>query len=261
MKSKFSMVVLFLCSLAVVAQQQRRELHGRVKSGDAVLPGLFVINNITGAETKTDSKGNFTLLVKPGDRIAVYGKSIEVREFAISEASLRDNPYILSVEISTAELEELKINYISAESLGIVPKGQKQYTVAERRLKTAGEFKPTFMFLLMGGISMPLDPIINAISGRTKMLKKNLATERKEFGIEGINSIYTPAQITEKLHIPAELVNGFVFYAVEDPECAEAIRVKNNELVKLRLMVLAEKYLKLQQGDAVPQQTTQTSRP
>lgn len=258
MKSKLSIAVLFLCTLAAFAQQQRRKLHGRVISGDAVLPGLFVINNITGTETKTNSQGNFTLPAKPGDRIAVYGKNIQVRVFTISEASFKDNPYVLSVEISTAELEELKINYINSESLGIVPKGQKQYTVAERRLKTASEFKPSLMFFLMGGVSLPLDPIINAISGRTKMMKKNLATEGREFSIEGINDIYTPAQITEKLHVPEELVNGFIFYAVEDPECAEAIRVKNNELVKLRLMVLAEQYLKLQQEGTATQQTIQT---
>lgn len=39
---------------------------------------------------------------------------------------------------------------------------------------------------------------------------------------------------------------SFVYYAIEDADCAEALRTKNNDLIKLRLMVLAEKYMALQ---------------
>lgn len=239
-------LLLFLLITTAALAQQRRPLQGRVIAGDYVVTDVFVMNKYSGVETKTALHGEFTLQARPGDRIAVYGKNIEVREFVISEASFAQKPYLLEVEPKGNELQEVVINDINPESLGLVPKGQKQYTPAERRLKTASEFKPNFMFLLMGGIAFPLDPIINAISGRTKMLKSSLATEREEFNMAKLEGIYTPQQIIEKLHIPSELVNGFIFYAVEDPECIEALRVKNNDLVKLRLMVLAEKYLALQ---------------
>lgn len=252
-------VFLFLLTITAAFAQQRKPLLGRVIAGDAVVPNVFVINKYTGVETKTSAYGDFTLPARAGDRIVIYGKIIEVREFEISEASFNQKPYLLEVDPKGTELKEVVINKISPESLGLVPKGQKQLTVAERRLKTASEFKPNFMFLLMGGIAFPLDPIINAISGRTKMLKKNLATERKEFNIDKLNNIYTPEQITAKLHIPEELVNGFIFYAVEDPECAEALRVKNNDMVRLRLMLLAEQFLALQKENPEPPADIQPS--
>jgi len=250
MKSKLLFFLLLVCDMAFA--QQRKPLDGRVLAGDAYVVGVFVINKHTGIETKTDGNGNFTIPARPGDRITIYSPQIQVCDFVISEASFNEHPYKVAVEPKATELNEVVIVDMNPEKMGLVPKGQKQYTVAERRLKTASEFKPNFMFMLMGGISMPLDPLINAISGRTKMLKKNLATEHKEFAIDKINGIYTEQQIISQLKIPAELVQGFVFYAVEDPDCAEALRLKNDALVKMRFMDLARTYLALQKEASPP---------
>lgn len=236
-------LLLLLYTVTAFCQQ---DLYGRIISGDMAVSGVFVINKRTGAEVKTDNNGYFTLSVKPGDRIALYGKSVEVREFSISEAALKAKPYELEAELKATVLNEVKLSRINPETLGLVPKGQKQYTPAERRLKTAGEFKPNFLFMLGGGISMPFDPIINAITGRTKMLKKNVAAEQKEGLISKFGNLYTEEQISRTFGIPPQLVNGFVYYAIEDADCAEALRTKNNDLIKLRLMVLAEKYMALQ---------------
>lgn len=236
--------LLLLLSLSLTAQESL--LHGRVISGDARVPEAFVINKTTGAEVKTDGLGNFILAAKPGNRVVVYSPAIEVREFLLSAASFAESPYLLEVQQKATELSEVTVSRINPETLGIVPKGQKQYTVAERRVKTAGEFKPEWMMLMMGGISIPVDPIINAITGRTKMLKEALATERREFNLVKIGNIYTPQQITTQLHIPEELVEAFIFYAAEDADCLDALRKNNKDFAKLRLMVLAEKYLSLQ---------------
>ena len=240
--------ILLLITTAVFCQECKT-LQGRVMSNGALVSGVFVINKVTGTETKTDGKANFSLPARNGDRLVVYSTGTEVREFVINDESFKDMPYVLEVKTNAYELTEVVINDINPESLGIVPKGQKQYTVAERRVKTAGEFKPTFMFFLGGGIAMPLDPIINAISGRTKMLKKALATERKEFAMERLNGIYTEEQIVNELKVPREYVQGFLFYAVEDPDCAAALKAKNNALAKLILMTIAQKYNKVIQQE------------
>lgn len=247
-------IIAFFALYSASAQQ---DLHGRVISGDMVVPGIFVIDKRTGAETKTDGQGYFTLAAKPGDRIVVYGKQIEVREFIVTESSFAQNPYLMEAELKGTELDEVTVTHINPETLGLVPKGQKQYTVAERRLKTASEFKPAYYFLLAGGISMPFDPIINAITGRTKMLKKNLKVEGKITGVDKLGDLYTEDRIVRDFNIPAELANGFIYYAVEDAECADALRRKNNEMVKLRLMVLAEKYMALQKDTAEPETVKQ----
>jgi hypothetical protein len=230
----------------------QQDLHGRVISGDMVIPGIFVIDKRTGAETKTDGSGYFTLPAQPGGRIVLYGKTIETQEFVVPESAFAQNPYVMEAKLKGTELGEVTISYINPETLGLVPKGQKQYTPAERRLKTASEFKPKLDFepkiisTIMIGISAPFDPITKAISGQTKMLKKSLKVEGKINDIDKLADLYTEEKIIQEFGIPAALANGFMYYAVEDTECADALKKGNKEAMKLRLIFLAEQYLKLQ---------------
>ncbi len=236
-------LILFL-SLPVLSQQ-RQPLQGKIVTGDMAVYGVFVINKNTGAEVKTDATGSFTIDVRDGDKLAVYSTNISPREFAINAQTFLEVPYVMEVTLNATELKEVVINNVSSESLGIVPKGQKRYTPAERRLRAASDWDPTIGLGTMAGVGVSLDPLFNMISGRTKMLKRDLASERKEFDIKKINGIYTEDQIINELKIPEEYVEGFLFYAVEDAQCSAALKGKNNELAKLQMMVLAEKYIKL----------------
>ncbi len=245
MTGRLCYLILFFAAAALA--QDRQALNGKVLIGDDPGAGLFVINNKTGVETKTAGDGTFSIPAKPGDKIAVYSDRIDVREFAISAESFKENPFIVSVNYKAYELEEVEINKyknIDAESLGLVPKGQKQYTVAERRLKTAGEFKPIMLLGIIAG-GMPLDPVINAITGRTKMLKKALATERKELMIEKVNGLYTEAEIMSEFGIPEEYVNGFIFHIVEDAEFTEALKADTTDRAGFLMIGLAAKYLEI----------------
>lgn len=244
MKSKLLYLCLLLFPIAVFAQQ-RQLLAGKVTIGGDAGTGLFVINSKTGEETKTDSNGNFSINAKPGDRLAVYSSKTQTREFVISENTFRESPYLMRVDYKTYELEEVEINKyrkINSEALGLVPQGQKQYTPAERRLKTAAEMKPIFFLGALGG-AIPLDPIINAISGRTRMLKGALATEKKELLIEKVNGLYNEDEIISGFDIPKEYVNGFIFYIVENEEFADALKSDSTEHAKFLMGTLAKEYL------------------
>lgn len=77
-------------------------------------------------------------------------------------------------------LEEVFIqskSEFTALSLGIIQKEIKPPSPYERQLYTAGDFKPIHLLSLLGG-SLQVDPIINAISGRTKRLKKYIQFEK-----------------------------------------------------------------------------------
>ena len=239
------LLYLLLCISISAFCQERKPLQGQVISGESAIVGVFVINKATGTEVKTNATGNFTIAARNGDMLAVYGTGITARDFAISTATFAEQPYVMEVVINAYELKEIVIDKITPESLGLVPKNQKQYTPAERRLKTASDLDPQMGIGTMAGVSVSADAIINAISGRTKMLKKALETENKEFAIQKLNGIYTEEQIINELKIPAEYVQGFLFYAVEDADCAAALKTKNNELAKFKLIGLAVKYNKL----------------
>ena len=227
--NKLLSILLLLITLPALCQE-RKNLPGRVVSGELAVEGVFVINKATGTEVKTDSKGDFTIPARAGDKLAVYGAKTEVREFAISEMSFKEVPYVISVEVKAYELQEVVVegSAVTSKSLGLVPEGQKTYTPAERRVYTATE---------------GTDAIFNAISGRTKMLKKAAETEKKESVIELLNGLYTDREITYEFKIPDDNVRDFIFYAAEDTEIAKAVKGKNESLVKLLMIDLARKYL------------------
>lgn len=235
------LLITFLLS-SVLAAQERRELYGRVTAdeGGQPIPGIYIINTVSGVETKSAADGTFRIDARPGDVLVVYSTATVVREFKVNPGFFEDRPFIMSVSFKPYELEEVVISKdlnLSAEALGIVPKGQKVYTPAERKLYTAS----------CGGIGsiVGLDQIINAISGRTAMLKKARETEIKEFLIEKIGNIVSEQELIEDYKIPGELVRGFVFYIVEDNDFGTAVSQKNNSLARFLLTGLSQKYLKL----------------
>lgn len=243
LKKMNKLLYLLLFITLPVFAQERKPLQGRIMVGDAVVNDLFVINKKTGSEVKTKDRGDFTIDAKNGDVLVVYSNRTEVREFTVSELSFTDVPYIMSVNAKSYELNEVVINQtVTSESLGLIPKGQKRYTPAERRLKTASDFQPSLFLPPSPGIGIPTDVIINAISGRTKMLKKALKTEGKVYAIEMINGLYTEQELRDELLIPAEYTQGFIFYAAEDATCAAALKSRNDDLAKLTIANLALKY-------------------
>ena len=187
MESKFkSLAIKPLCLMLLLISpytysQENEKLHAKVISyGDAV-QDVYVINKRTGSEAKTDNNGLFILEVRIGDELAVYSPKIVSRNFTVNKQWFDEIPFVLSVDQQFYELEEVVIeNRITSESLGLVPKGQKRYTPAERRLKTASEMKPLWLAGIgAAGGAVPLDPLINALTGRTRMLKTALETEKK----------------------------------------------------------------------------------
>ncbi len=222
--------------------QDRATMLGRVVANDNGVGGVFVINKTAASEVKTDYKGYFNLTAKAGDRIIVYNPQIIVREFTLTDDSFKVSPYIITVSYNAYQLEEIVINNdINAESLGLVPKGQLRRTVAERRLYTASAMKV--------GTVIGLDPIINAISGRTRMLKRAYAAEKQEMVITNTAGLYTDEEIVANYHLTQEQVAGFRYFLAEDQDFTTALKSNNKTYLDFLMMELAQKYLKLQADD------------
>jgi len=120
--------------------------------------------------------------------------------------------------------------------LGIIPKAQKSYTQAERRLTTAGS----------GHLNpMGLDPILNLFSGRTAMLKKELEVETKEFLLLQLDNVYDKEFFVKNLKIPEENVKGFQYYIVENTSFVSILKSKNKSMTTFLIGELALKYNKI----------------
>jgi len=242
MKSR--LLLLFLCVGTVVKAQDKKALEGKVISGNTAVAGVFVINKRTGTETKTETNGIFNLYARPGDRIAVYSENIAVREFVLSERSFSEHPYLLEVEQTANELDEVVVQgkSLDAEAMGLVQEGQKQYSVAENRKRANRIFRAN------QGLSISGDAIANRINGKSRIIKQNVNTAEKIQGANNLKALYTPQEITDNFGIPANYVEGFIFYAAEDPDCLKALKAlkaNNRKKVKPHLQNLASEYIKI----------------
>ncbi|MCY1217178.1 hypothetical protein D9M72_290800 [compost metagenome] len=142
----------------------------------------------------------------------------------------------------TNQLDEVVIteySNINAVDLGILSKPAKVYTPAERKLKTATDLNLSIGF----GAIFSLDPIINAISGRTKNLKNQLKVERKELLIKRFQELYEDDYLINTLKIPSENVKGFQYYAIENAQFIKELNNKNKQMMNFLLGQLATKYI------------------
>ena len=120
--------------------------------------------------------------------------------------------------------------------------GQKKYTAAERKLQTATALNPTASAGTMAGGSISADPLLNFFSGRTAMLKKEVAVEKKEFFMKLLENMFSLDHFIDRLKIPADYVKGFEYYAIENDKFTAILNSKNKTSTEFLLGELAVKY-------------------
>jgi hypothetical protein len=98
---------------------------------------------------------------------------------------------------------------------------------AERKLHTATGLNATANAGGMAGGSVSADPLLNFFSGRTKMLKKEVAVEKKEFFMKLLENMFSLDHFVNRLKIPTEYVKGFEYYAVENDKFTVILNSKN----------------------------------
>lgn len=231
--------------MLAIAQQQVR-LRGKVVSDSIAIPSVTVMNLVTEQVVQSNAQGEFSIDAKEDDLLVFSHLNYEYKRRLIDSDDLKKGAITVKLIYKPTELEEVVIlRDINPEDLGLVPKGQKKYTVAERRLKQAGEFKPMAMIGMVAGLSIPVDPIINAITGRTKMLKKDVKTERKERFLAKVGSMYNTEYFTDRLRIPSDYVEGFKYYIVDDINFTTALESEKKPRIDLEITQLAQKYNEL----------------
>jgi len=240
---KYIHIILLFVSQIVVSQNDSI-IKGKIIVETNDNEGITIVNISNKTNTISGKGGYFKIKAKVNDTIMFSAIHLVGKKHIITKKDFGKDLLFIKLEIYTRHIQEIMVTNaddITAESLGLVPKGQKKYTPAERRLKTAGDFNGQFGLNTAFGI----DPLINAISGRTKQLKAELEVERKEFLQYKINTNFDSEYIMNQLHIPEEYVQGFVFYIVEDEELKNAAKAKNKTLISFRMSALAVDFLKL----------------
>lgn len=242
-------VTLLLCFFSVFAFSQKPKLiQGRITVKDAKLSGVRVVNLMNERETFTDDQGRFEIIAKPDDLLVFSAEFLDYMRKIVEEEHYSKGSIDVEMTSKILALDEVEIkNYdqINAVSLGILSRPAKQYTPAERRLRTATGLYPSLYAGTMAGGSIGLDPLMNWISGRTAMLKRALKAEEKQMLLQKLEYYYTDEFFTNKLQIDSLYLSSFKNYAVYDAILIDAIESKNKARMDFNLYRLASDFKKL----------------
>ncbi len=224
MKQTLSLFLLgFFVNQGAIAQSI---LKAKIIAESQNLEGINVVNLNTGINAITEKFGYFSIKAKPNDILLISGIQINETSITLKQSDFNDKLFFIRLNPKINTLDEVVIkNYFT----GISTKGIKTYTPAERRLNEA-----------RSGIG--IGQLINAISGRTEMLKKELVVEKKQFLKQKLETLYENNFFTDVLKIKTEYVEGFKYFVLEDEKIASSVKDQNKSVTTLLLIEMAEKY-------------------
>jgi hypothetical protein len=231
--------IFFWCTTELFGQSNIAVgCHGKVIADMSNLEAIYVINLKTENATITDKEGYFYIKAVVGDSLLLSSVQFKSVKKVITAQDVQSNLFFVKMSPIMNELKEVVIKRptVSAESLGIIPYGQKKYTPAERKLATAssGRLNP-----------LGLDPLLNYFSGRTAMLKKELEVEKKEGYLVQLENLFDKNHYVNTLHIPSDYVKGFLYFAVENPKFTRVLKTKNRTSIEFLMSELARQYLEI----------------
>ena len=236
--------LLFL--LASIGYSQNTTLEGTVK-GEESLENIHVINLSQKLYTTTNEKGVFKIEVVKNDTIVFSSVQYKSLKHIVTEDNITNKTLDINFEVLVNELPEALIGFtltgdivkdiLSSDSkrtidfydVGIPGYKGKLKTKSERILSEATS----------GGGLIPLNPILNGISGRTKLLKKRVELEENTKLMNAIRNRLSEVFFKEN-ELKEELRADFFYFCAEDPTFKK--RCESSDLEALKF--IKEKYTK-----------------
>lgn len=235
----FFLLFVFL-STSVFAQAQNRlvQINGKIKADSDDIESVTVQNLRSGAATITDSNGRFQIQVRLGDTLVLSAVQFKTKQFVYDQSfrgvtsieipmdsfvnelkGVTLQPFGLSGRIST-DIDSLAIEGPTAASLGLPNANIYIPTKNERMLYEATS----------GGGLIPLNPLLNALTGRTKELKNQVRLERKNRTLDLIIKRYEQLLFEDQLGIKKDDVRRFLYFCEADSLFASTLE-KEDEIL------------------------------
>ena len=225
-------LLLLLTQLSFGQKAVSKEIFGQIFERSTSVDAVNIVNNTTQVAAVSDANGMFSIVVKEGDVLVFSAVNLEGLKHRITAEDMTLDLLRIKMTAKEVELKEVIVNEnanITAENLGIIPYGQKKYTPAERKVYTA--------------TSTSVDKLLNKISGRTAMLKKEVKVEKKEMLFNKMEYLFEENYYTDRLRIPVADIKGFQLYCIDDAEFAVSLETKNKTMSMFLITDLARKYL------------------
>jgi hypothetical protein len=232
--------MLFFVSLGIA--QSRKQIYGKISVVDASPSNVLVLNLNTQQEVKSDQDGLFLILAQLDDVLAFSSQNLDYMRKIVEQTDLEQNIFTIKMTSKRIVLDEVEVKSYNAVDLGILQRPAKSYTTMERRLRTAGDFKPIHLLALIGG-GMPLDPVFNAINGKTKRLKKEIKLEQSQKRLEQFQALFPKEDLMVQVNINPERIMEFTYFILEEEEFKTLLYTRDKNKM---LFYLIQNYTKFQ---------------
>jgi hypothetical protein len=152
------LILLLVCLIPGVLFSQakpQKQIRGIVMNKDSIIQDVTVINKNLGKFSKTNSSGIFNVSATIGDTLLFSHLSFNTFSKKISNDLLEQDTLRVQVRDMSNRLDEVQVNAypnINVLSIGIIDEKPIWLTKNQRRLKTAGDFKPIHLLAIFRGI-------------------------------------------------------------------------------------------------------------
>ncbi len=220
--------LIFLNLLFLGSSIHSQTIEGRILNAEEDVSNVHVLNLTSNKATITNANGYFTLSAKVNDTIRFSAVQFDNKELVINQEVLESFivvrlstsltelkevvvwPYMLSGNL-LKDLDAVEIEAVmTASTLDLPNANVKERIQSERLLYTAR----TWDYRV---VSVKLDPLINAISGRTKMLKERVARDLKEARYGEVYNDLDKSFLVNALKIPKDRIYDFFYFCETDP--------------------------------------------
>lgn len=226
-----SLLILGLLFVFTASGQQpnvsvmAKEIQGRTVENDLGIPDVHILNLSAKTATITNEDGVFRMEVSLGDTLMISAVRYKRMLWVISPEAMEAGEIEISLQPFVNELDEVVVSPYAltgdlAKDLSRVPENKtptsyslnlpnataRKYTPTENRLHEA----------TTGGGIVPLNPLLNAITGRTKRLKKQLAVENRFAKLMEIRQPFADSVFTDQLGIPQERLSDYLYFCEVD---------------------------------------------
>lgn len=249
------LLFLFLiCSIFSFSQDKRIEITGTLFDKIGKVINAHIINKNTKKGTFSDDNGSYTIRVKLGDELEITSIQHHTEKRTIANIIIKTKKLDLNLHLKDYLLEEVEVKKTNLS--GILTADSKNIKNSDREIvmKNLG-FNPhvkkipqidrkIYTASSSAGL-IPLDLIINTITGRIGLLKKEKKLLEKEQKLKAIENLYRKL-IIQQLKIDSTEVSRFIYFTHFDKDFEKAY--KGDDLKLIEFLQKQAKLFKKQQN-------------
>ncbi|MEZ7494019.1 hypothetical protein QO206_00875 [Leeuwenhoekiella aequorea] len=227
--------------------QEAIQLTGKITNDSIDHEYLHVLNLTLQKGTITNEKGVFRIPVREQDTLYISAVQFKPKEVVITSEIIAKNFLELELETNVTELEDVNISDIDLSGrLGDdmnIPKVEKPFNPADAGLPVytgpiiTQEERKLYTATHSGGGIIPVNAVINAISGRTKMLKNQVRISNMEIRVQKARNLISDSTYIYQLNIPAKYIDDFAHYIYQDNTENLQIASEENPLSLIELLM------------------------